>query len=116
MRTLNENGNTFVLVPIKEYERLRERGEMAADVAAFDAAVARREEAFPFTLFDAVDGGENPVRVFREYRGMTQRALAAAAGIKPAYLSQIESGSREGSIKTLKALAHALNVPLEMLV
>lgn len=60
--------------------------------------------------------GENPVRVWRELRGMDQGELAKAAGISPAFLSQIEGGVREGKVATLKALATALRVSLDDLV
>ena len=60
--------------------------------------------------------GEQPVKVWREYRGRTQAALARAAHITPAYLSQIETGVREGSVRVLTALARTLQVDVEDLV
>jgi len=115
MRTLQENGKTFVLIPLKEYERMIGKGEMAADVAAFDAATARAEESFPIALFDAVDAGQNPVAVFRRHRGMNQLKLAKATGLSAAYLSQIENGTRKGSVKALRLIAKALDVPMDLL-
>ena len=56
------------------------------------------------------------MKVFREHRGMTQKALAEAVGVAPLYISQIERGDRRGSAKTLKKIAQALNVPLDLLV
>ena len=41
---------------------------------------------------------------------MTQKRLAQAAGINLVYLSQIETGKRSGSLKTLAAIAEALGV------
>jgi len=46
---------------------------------------------------------------------MTQDDLAAAAGLSRPYLTEIETGRKEGSIKSLKSIAKALNVPLEKL-
>ena len=57
--------------------------------------------------------GENKIRVWREYRGLTVKALAEAAGVTPAYLSQIETGAREGTIETLKKLAAALRTMID---
>jgi transcriptional regulator with XRE-family HTH domain len=57
--------------------------------------------------------GKNPIRVFRNHRGMTQIELAAAININPVYLSQIETGRRNGSTKTLASIAKALNVSLD---
>lgn len=55
------------------------------------------------------------VLAWREHRGLTQTQLAKAASISKAYLSQIETGVRHGSVKSLKALAVALQVPLDVL-
>jgi DNA-binding XRE family transcriptional regulator len=54
-----------------------------------------------------------PLRAWRRARGLGVRALAAAAGIDPGYLSQIETGRKPGSVKALRALALALGVPIE---
>jgi transcriptional regulator with XRE-family HTH domain len=62
-----------------------------------------------------LDGG-NPVRVWREYRGLTQQALARTAGISASYLSQIESGKRTGTTAALSAIASALNLALDDIV
>ncbi|MBI4967671.1 MAG: helix-turn-helix transcriptional regulator [Rhodospirillales bacterium] len=41
--------------------------------------------------------------------------LAEAAAITPAYLSQIETGERLGTVATLKILDKALSVDLDLL-
>jgi DNA-binding XRE family transcriptional regulator len=115
MRTLTENGKTFVLVPLADFERITRNSEDVADIAAFDAAIERNEEAFPITLLDAIDAGENPIKAFRNYRGIKQTELANMTGISPAYLSQLENRTREGSVKIVKAIAVALNVPMDLL-
>ncbi|MFI5023280.1 MAG: helix-turn-helix domain-containing protein [Alphaproteobacteria bacterium] len=60
--------------------------------------------------------GESPVRVWREKRGLSQRALAAAAQISPSYLAEIETGRKPGSKNALLAVATVLEVLLEELV
>jgi transcriptional regulator with XRE-family HTH domain len=60
--------------------------------------------------------GENPVRVWREKRGLTQRALAAAAGVAPSYLAEIERGRKPGSADALSRLAGVLRVKMEDLM
>ena len=47
---------------------------------------------------------------------MTQQALAAAIGIGKAYLSEIETGKKHGSIRVIKAAAEVLDVDLDDLV
>jgi DNA-binding XRE family transcriptional regulator len=105
------------IVVISSYDSMRyiRNSEDIADIVAFDAAVDRGEEAFPIVLLDAIEAGQNPIKAFREYRGIKQAQLANMTNTSPAYLSQLESGTREGSIKTMKAIAVALNVPIDLL-
>ena len=86
------------------------------DVGAYDAARARDEESFSEEVADRLIAGENPVKVFREYRAWTQRELAENIGTTAPYLSQIETGRRTGSVKLLHRLADALRVELDDLV
>ena len=61
-------------------------------------------------------GRRNPVRVWREYRGLTQRELAEKAGLAQAYIAQIETGRRKGTVDVYKRLAEALRVDIDDLV
>jgi transcriptional regulator with XRE-family HTH domain len=47
---------------------------------------------------------------------MAAGELAMAAGMSQSYLSQIESGKRQGSVDTLKRIAAVLAVSLDDLV
>jgi hypothetical protein len=60
--------------------------------------------------------GENPVRLWRVKRGLTQRALAKAAQIGVGYLAEIEGGKKPGSAAALQRINRALGVPMEDLV
>ena len=86
------------------------------DVAAYDDAKAQNEESFPLALAGRMIGGGNPIKVFRQHRGFTQKQLASKTETSAAYLSQIETGRRIGSIKLLRRLAGALNVEVEDLI
>ena len=90
---------------------LEELLEDATAAAAFHAT--RDQEAVPTELVDRLLAGENAVKVWREYRGLTQRALAARTGLNFAYLSQIETGARKGTTATMKKLAEALGIDLD---
>lgn len=57
-----------------------------------------------------------PIRVWRDHRRLTVSALADQASISQAYLSQIESGRREGKASVLLALSKALGVAVEDLM
>lgn len=101
----------FAVIPIELYERLSAALEDAEDAALFDAVKAADDGSrIPAVVANAILDGEQPVKAWREHRGMTQDALAAKAGISKPYLCQIENRKRVGAIKTLKAIAAALAV------
>lgn len=91
-------------------------GELDEDLATYDAAKAGDEERFPAEVADRLIAGESPLKVFREYRGLTQGRLAETARTTAPYLSQIENGRRTGSVGLLRRLADALRVEIDDLV
>lgn len=57
------------------------------------------------------------IRGKRTEKGLSQRELANAAGISNAEISRLEAGKRKASSPAvLKAIAKALNVPVEVLL
>src|ERR1700732_1513058 len=56
------------------------------------------------------------VREERARRGMTRRILARDSGLSERYLAQLESGKGNLSIKLLRRVADALNLPLPRLL
>ena len=108
------------MLPLKEYKKLCEAAEDLADIQAFDETnrllAAGEDELIPAEFADRILNGENPVRVWRKFRGLSIKKLAEEAKISAAYLSQIEGGNREGSITTMKALAKVLSLSLDDLV
>jgi transcriptional regulator with XRE-family HTH domain len=56
------------------------------------------------------------VRRYRKLRGMTQEALALEVGMERSYVSDLERGTRNPSVRALGRLAQALDVePKELL-
>ena len=111
--TVERNSQKFVLVPIEQYNQLLANLEMLKDVHDFRSAKAVDEETFPAEVINRlILNEENPIKVYREYRGFTQKQLAGKGGIQRAYLAEIETGRKSGSVKTLKAIAEALDVDL----
>ena len=108
----------FAVIPWRDYERMtKEDAEgLLSDAELYDQAKSEGGESFPVEVVDRLLAGQNPVRVYRSHRGRTQSQLAAAAGINTVYLSQIETGKRTGSAKTLATLAKALNVTVDDLL
>ncbi len=103
----------MVTIPRAEYDRLVADSEMLADLAACDAAKAEAGEGMPLAVFSRIISGENPVTVIREWRGLTQTELARRADLHRVQLHDVESGKSRGSVETLKAIAVALDVPLD---
>jgi ribosome-binding protein aMBF1 (putative translation factor) len=116
IRPLAENGDTVVLRRA-DYEVLLRQVEDAVDAAQLREAEARvaagEDEYVPAEVTRRLMTGEVPVRVWREHRGLSARALASRAGVSAAYLSQIETGKKPGSFDAMAKLARALGVAME---
>lgn len=117
VQIINKDGRPeWAVIPYEEYIRMREEAEMLQDVADYDAAkeaLEQGEELIPSKVTFAILNGENPTRVWRNYRALTQQELADRAGISKPYLSQIETGKRTGTAEVLAAIANALGVTLD---
>ncbi|MGZ8387944.1 MAG: helix-turn-helix domain-containing protein [Rhodoplanes sp.] len=114
------NGDQMAVIPLTEYERLVEAAEDLADVRAYDEAMRRlasgEDELVPAETVNRILDGENALRVWREYRGLTVKQLADKAGVSAPFVSQIETGQREGSLETMRKLAEALKASLDDIV
>ena len=102
--TLNMNGKTFVLIPEDEYARIMLRADQETypslpptdvdgNFPAFEAALVTMAETI-------IDG--------RVAAGLTQRALASAAGIRPETLNRIEKGKSNPDTSTIAKIDRAL--------
>jgi len=99
-----------------DYETLISELEDAEDRVALLEHRLEKPETLSLEEADRLIAGENPVKVWREKRGHTQRGLAAQAGISPSLLAEIEAGTKTGSVETLRKLAHELKTDLDSLV
>jgi DNA-binding XRE family transcriptional regulator len=110
----------WAVVPYEEYLQLVEKAEMLQDIQDYDEAKAvlgrGDEELFPSEVLYAILDGENAIKVWREYRTLSQQELAEKVGISAPYLSQLEIGKRTGSLRVLTAVANALSISLEYLI
>lgn len=97
---LHVNGKPHVLVPLHDY------------TALVNAAGAELPDDLREKLALRQD---NPIKLIRKYRGLTQGQLAEAAGISRPYLTEIETGRKDGSIRAMKAIAESLDVPIDTL-
>lgn len=121
VQIIERDGNPeWAVIPYKEYLRLVAEAEMLQDVRDYDSLLEAvdngEEEIIPAKVVYAILDGENPIRVWREYRQLTQKQLAEMAGISTPYLSQLESGKRTGTTDVLAAIANALDLSLDDIV
>ena len=115
------NGRTqFVVLSAEDYALLTETVEAARELMDVRASLKTNlvdkmgtNNGIPAAVAHRIAEGENPVRVWRENRGLKAVALARAAGISPAYLSEIETGKKDGTFRTMASIARVLNVSLD---
>lgn len=109
--------NEMVTIPREEYDRLQAAAEDLADLQSYDRAkaalAAGEEELVPADYANRLLNGESPLRVYRDWRGLTQASLAERAGVNRVTVSEIETGRKQGSVTTLRVLANALDVALD---
>ena len=93
---LHIQGKPYVLIPLHDYREMTNAGP---------------DSALPADILDALSAGQDhPVKIVRNFRGMTQAELAKAAGISRPYLTEIETGKKDGSIRAMKSIAKVLQV------
>ncbi|PJB73385.1 MAG: XRE family transcriptional regulator [Alphaproteobacteria bacterium CG_4_9_14_3_um_filter_47_13] len=101
---LHIQGKPYVLVPLHEYRMLT-------------GAAQEKQAHLPQEILDAIYiRAEHPVKIIRRHRGMTQDDLAHASGLSRPFVTEIETGKKEGSVGTIRALAEALQVNTGLLV
>lgn len=101
----------FAVVPIDDWERIIDALDDLEDMFFLKKYQAdANAELLPAEMVDALLDGAEPIRVWREHRGLSQQQLADAAGISKPYLSQLEAGRREASQRVIRRLARALRV------
>lgn len=114
------SGDEMVILPRAEYERLVDERDMARDVATHDRFHERlargEEERIPAEIVERLLDGENKVKVWRGHRGLSARDLAEKTGLSASYISEIETGRKEGSISAMKRIAAALGLDLDEVV
>lgn len=114
---ITRGGREFAILPMDRLKKLMDDAEMLADVKAYDAVKGRLErgedELIPLEMTERRLAGERAVKIWREHRGMTQEALAKAAGVSRPMIAAIEAGHKTGGVATLKKLATALRIDLD---
>jgi DNA-binding XRE family transcriptional regulator len=110
------SGETLVVLPLADYEALVDAKDIARANAVRANIAAGRDELVPSEIVKRLLSGENPVRVWREHRGLSARDLARVVGVSPVCLYQIETGKMDESVAVLKRLTEALNLDFDDLI
>jgi DNA-binding XRE family transcriptional regulator len=112
--------NKMVTIPQDEYDRLREAADDLADLRTYDRAktdlAAGEDELIPEKFAKRLIAGENPLRVYRDLRGLTQQGLSDASEVNRVQIADIEAGRSKGSVVTLGKLATALGLAIDDLI
>jgi len=103
----------FAILPYAEYESILEKLEDIADIEIIQAAKSEKSERFPLSLIEDIASGKNPIKAYREHRGLSQQALAEKVKISKQYVSQLENNERKGTLGILKKIAKILTVDLD---
>lgn len=124
IRILAETADT-VTIGRPDFEALVQAAEDAEDLVALaahdaeEAHLGREATRRDYLTADEAERlleGDCPVKVWRNKRKLSQRALAAAAGIQPGYLAEIETGRKPGSADALHRLSVVLGVAMQDLM
>lgn len=99
---------------VGRFDALRDMIEDREAFAAFERT--KDQESIPDEVVGRLLNGESPLKVWRQYRGLSLRALAEQAGASASGLSDIETGKTEGRPSVLNRVAEVLGVGLEDLV
>ena len=89
-------------------------GDDAIDGAILDSLPAYdRKDLLPGELVRRIIGGESPMAVWCEHRGIKPSGLARNIGVSPGYISDIIAGKKPGSVDVLRKIATALGVAVD---
>ena len=114
---IEHNGqHEYAVIPVEQYNSLLEKAEMLDDIRAFDKAILSDEESIPGDIVSRLISGENKLKVWRTYRGLTQAELGKQSGLAQGTIAQIEGGTRKGSVNVLMKIANILRLDIDDLI
>jgi len=105
----------YAVMPWRDYQRLTAVDSETAKLIAAGLS-ARRDEAYPEEIARRLARGDVPLKVIREWRGLTQAELSERCGVDAQYISQIERGTRNAGRKVVAMLAETLKVSRDILM
>jgi predicted transcriptional regulator len=67
------------------------------DIEIILSAESDTTEKFPLDLIEKIASGENPIKAYRQYRKLSQVALAKKVKVSKQYISQLELGEKKAA-------------------
>src|SRR5258706_3008298 len=95
---------------------LRRSFVMLAVRASIARVKAGQDDGLPAVLYRRLRAGEHPIRVWRAHRKLSLNPVPERASVARAYLSEIETGKKPGSVAALQRIARILRVEIDDLV
>lgn len=107
----------WAIIPYSDYLELLTDHDSNEQINIFKKKLSGgQEELVPMEFVNRIVAGENPIKVYREFRNLPLSKLAKKANLSVSYLSQLEHNERKGSANSLKSIAEALNVTINDIV
>lgn len=115
LQQIEVSGQTFVLVPIAEYDRLRSRAGESVPLTDEGLPPLPQPDAdgnFPAVEYARISLARDIIRD-RRAAGLTQQELADLIGTRQETISRIESGKQNASVKLVDKIDRALRKAIE---
>ncbi len=118
IQIIEKNGKPeWAILPYSEYLELLEDQEDNKKISSFKKRLSiGKEELIPENVVNRITAGENPIKIYREFRKLSLSELAERAGLSAPYLSQLEHNERKGSTDSLNKIAAVLNLSIDDIV
>jgi predicted transcriptional regulator len=106
-------GEKLAILPAEEYEDMCDALAHARAMADYRAG---RDEGLTLEEVNALLAAPTPLAFWRAKRGLTQAALAKAAGTTQPHIADLECGKHRGSLDVMARIAKASTIPVDSLV
>lgn len=106
-------GEELAILPRAELEEILAAAAHAKALADFRSG---RDPGLTGPEMRALLAAPSPLAFWRRKRGLTQAVLAKAADLAQNYISDLETGKREGSAMQWRRIARALDLPVDELI
>lgn len=114
IQQINLNDTDYVVISKSDYDNLIAE-QINTERYHKIVSLSSEEEALPHEMVKRLLN-ESPLKVWREYRGLTMSALAEKVGVSQSYISDIENGKKDGSVSVIKRIAEALETDIDLIV